>query len=128
MWISERMAQNGAPSGGAGMAEVTIGGEWAAAYSDCESRGLAVLSAGGVLWRPAAGQKVLIVECGDGMRVVAGAVQSGQPAGMENGEVCIRSCGAIVYLKNSGEILISGDVNVTGTLKVGGVRVALTPE
>lgn len=127
MWISERMARTKTESEGcAGIAEITISGASAAAYSDGESRNLPVVSAGGVLWRPAVGQKVLVIECGDGARVVAGAVQAGLPAGMANGEVYVKSAsGASIYLKNSGDIIISGNVDITGTLTVGGVPVAL---
>jgi phage gp45-like len=127
MWLSERMARAETESKScAGIAEITIGGAAAAAYSDGESRNLPVVSAGGVLWRPAAGQKVLVIECGDGARVVAGAVQAGLPTDLADGEVCVTAAsGASIRLKNSGEIIISGNVDVMGTLSVGGVPVAL---
>lgn len=124
MWISERVARlRDEQKDGAGIAEVTIGGEAAAAYSDCESRGLAVVSPGGVFWRPEAGQKVLLVPCG-GERIVAGAVQEGLPPGMENGEVYLKSGGATIHIRNDGSIVITGDVDIDGVLTVGGVPVA----
>ncbi|NCB51067.1 MAG: hypothetical protein EOM54_04185 [Clostridia bacterium] len=123
MWISEKMARRRDEAKDcAGIAEITIGGAAAAAYSDCESRNLAVASPGGVLWRPIAGQKVLIVPCG-GERVVAGAVQEGLPSGMENGEVYLKSGGASIFIRNNGQIVITGDVEIDGTLTVGGVPV-----
>ena len=81
------------------------------------------LSSGGVIWRPAAGQRVLVIECEGGQRVVAGAVQEAGRPDLENGEVLIESGAASIRLKNSGEILIKGRVNIEGELTVGGVPI-----
>ena len=123
MWISQRIAKRrDGTKDPADIAEVTIGGAAAAAYSDCESRNLGLVSPGGFFWRPSAGQKVLVFSCG-GERVVAGALQEGTPSGMENGEIYLQSGGASIWLKNDGQIVISGDVDIDGTLSVGGASV-----
>ncbi|HBD85963.1 MAG TPA: hypothetical protein DC001_00885 [Clostridiales bacterium] len=124
MWISEKMARTGEGAGSRpALGEITIGGAPAAAYWDGESRNMPVVSSGGVIWRPAGGQRGLVIECEGGQRVVAGAVQEAGRPDLENGEVLIESGAASIRLKNSGEILIKGRVNIEGELTVGGVPI-----
>ena len=44
---------------------------------------------------------------------------------MKPGEVCIRSEGASIFLREDGTITISGAVNVAGSLTLNGVPVAV---
>lgn len=105
------------------LASVTIGGGDPAAVCGSERRGLTVIAPGGVAWLPRSGDEALLIRCG-GEDAIAGAVVSA-PAGMQPGEVCVFSSGASVLLKNDGKIELTGDVEVTGTLKLNGAAVAV---
>jgi len=122
MWISAKLAKNVQEDAGSGeIGQVTIGGDRPAVVTRGESRGLSVAAPGGYLWRPAAGDQVLVIPCGEEY-VVAGVVSDEAPE--ENGEVTIKSeTGAVIRLKNNGEILLEGDVKVLGTLEINGIPV-----
>ena len=126
MWLSKKAAgsetERETP---ARIAEITIGGGDPAAESRGENRSLAVASLGGYCWKPSAGQSALILDCADGASALSGVVQESWPEGLASGEVCIRSGGASITLKNDGRIIVAGDVELTGDLSVtGSVAVA----
>lgn len=124
MWLSERAAADTPLSdGAAALAEVTIGGENAAALAETERRGLAAAGPGGYDWLPEAGARVLLVRCGDGTAVIAGTLPDGAAAGLSPGDVRLRTRGASLCLRADGRIEVSGDVTVTGTLTVNGTPV-----
>ena len=119
MWLSEKLGSTNEPS--AGIGEVTIAGETAAVYTDAEHRSLSVFSPGGYIWRPKVGDNVLVIKCGGNEMCVAGLDQSNGPAGMEAGEVYIKSnAGASIYLKNDGRIVLGGKVYIDGSLYLNG--------
>ncbi|HHU21914.1 MAG TPA: hypothetical protein GXZ52_00615 [Clostridiales bacterium] len=134
MWLSERAAKSGErQSAGADIGAVTIGGDNLAVLTEGELRELALVSPGGYIWRPQAGDSVLVLKSGDGESLAIGAVTGQSPPGMENGEVYIMSkAGTGLRLKNNGkiellgdlemggEININGNVNITGSLKING--------
>ena len=64
MWISERdmRREQGEPAAELGV--VTLGGDPAGVSLGGERRQLPVYSPGGVTWRPAAGDKVLVLKTG----------------------------------------------------------------
>ena len=79
-------------------------------------------AAGQQIAQRGAGQ-ALLLRCGDG-EAVAG-VLSAAPAGLQPGEVCVFSAGgATLLLKNDGTVLLTWNVEVTGTLKINGAPVA----
>lgn len=122
MWLSQKAssAVNEADTG-QGIGQVTIGGEQPGVLTDCENRYLSVASPGGYVWRPKAGQQVLVMKCPDGTNVAAGAVEQSPATELENGEVCIMSDGgAWIAVKNDGSVQVTGSLTVDGDLSVAG--------
>lgn len=114
MWLAKQQKRETEDTLSA-MGRVTIGGEMPAVELDSERRNLGVYAPGGYRWRPAEGQKVLVLKA-DGVPCIAGAPSEG---GLEPGEVELDSAGgAKLKLDNQGK------VNVTGTLAVGGIELA----
>ena len=123
MWLSEvKVRKNEEEASCYGT--VTIGGDAPGIYTQSEERDFAVCSAGGFIWRPKAGDKVLVIKTGDGEAVAAGVVNQRGAADMKNGEVYIRSENASVFVRNDGSIEISGDVNIRGSLKINGNEIS----
>lgn len=118
MWLAEQQKREAAQQAGA-VGEVTLSGEALAVELDSERRGLSVYAPGGYRWRPAVGQKVLVLKA-DGEPCVVGAPAAG---GLEPGEVALESGGgASLHLSNGGTVTLGEDVAVEGTLYVGGVE------
>ena len=124
MWLAKKSARAGVErEEGARIGAVTIAGASPAAECGGERRALMVASPGGVAWLPRVGEEALLLRCGDG-EAVAG-VLSAASAGLQPGEVCVFSAGgATLLLKNDGTVLLTGNVEVTGTLKINGAPVA----
>jgi len=101
-------------------ARLTLGGFSPAAETDSERRGLKLIRTGGALRLPVLGEKQLILACGDGEYAVLGKTDGTVPADMQEGEIYIETENAAVFLKNSGRILITGDVEILGSLSVNG--------
>lgn len=130
MWIGKEMAragQNREEQAGADFGVTTIGGAAAAVETRGEERELPVFGPGGYCWQPRAGDTVLVIKGGMGgeERCVAAAEPAEPPEDMKPGEVCIRSEGASIFLREDGTITISGTVNVAGSLTLNGVPVAV---
>lgn len=123
MWLAKQQKREAAPVQGS-VGRVTLGGEAPAVELDSERRGLEVYAPGGYRWRPAPGQKVLVLKA-DGAPCIAGTPAAG---GLEPGEVELESAGgAKVRLDNQGGVTLSGNaaaasLSVAGTLTVGGVE------
>lgn len=118
MWLAEQQKRETAQQAGA-VGEVTLSGEAPAVALDSERRGLTVYAPGGYRWRPAAGQKVLVLKA-DGEPCIVGAPSAG---GLEPGEVALESGGgASLRLSNQGTVALGDNVAVTGSLYVGGVE------
>lgn len=97
--------------------EVTLSGETVAVELDSERRGLAVYAPAGYRWRPAPGQKVLVLKTAEGPCVI------GTPSGggLDAGEIGLSADGgAAVTLKTDGRVLLGENVEVSGLLTVGG--------
>ena len=115
MWLSRQQKQEKEEQAAAS-GLVTISGEKVAVELDSERRGLTVYSPGGYRWRPAAGEQVLVVRTEDGLCVV------GMPcvSDLDEGEVGLAGPdGAEVSLKRDGHIILSGNVKVDGSLRLG---------
>lgn len=123
MWLSEMAALGGretAPACETGV--VTIGGEKPSVLLAGEKRGVSVASPGGFIWRPAAGQQVLVAQCG-GEYFVTGVADQKAPDGAQAGEVYIKTDSASVKLGADGTIELTGKVNVRGELYLNGVNI-----
>ncbi len=121
MWLGDKAARSGIPGDSpADLGDVTIGGENPAVNTESEHRDLCTVAPGGYFWLPETGTEALIVNCGDGSRVLAGCTVSGVPENMSPGEVYIKSKGTSVLMKNNGHIIISGDIGITGNISIAG--------
>lgn len=121
MWLDEicrREKENTAVSG-----RLSIGGASPAAETDTEHRNLKLVRAGGVLRIPAAGEKQIILACGDGEYAVLGSTEGEIPEDMETGEIFMKTENAAVLLRNSGKIEITGELEISGSLTVNGREV-----
>lgn len=116
MWLSRQQKQeNKERAAESGL--VTISGDTVAVELDSERRGLKVYAPGGYRWRPAAGERVLVVQTGEGLCVIGTPCASG----LEEGEVGLDAPGgAAVMLKRDGRIVLAGDVELDGTLSLQG--------
>ena len=120
MWLSKQMTDT--PENTASqVGRVTIGGDTGAVYTDSEKRNVVLFTPGGYVWRPSAGQDVMVMKTADGTNGAVGCLSEDIPAGFETGEVYIKSkTGASVWLKNDGRITLSGRVDIDGSLFING--------
>ena len=114
MWISEQNRRRPAERGAAELGRVTLGGDPAAVDLGGERRWLAVYGPGGYAWRPAPGDRVLVLKAGTEGECpcVLGVTQSGEE--LEPGEVRLTGKGGRLSLKGDG-------VELTGPVKINGV-------
>lgn len=66
MWTSDRRKTRQAGESWVDWGEVTLEGDPAGAYLDGERRQLAVYGPGGYCWKPALGDRVLVLKAGQG--------------------------------------------------------------
>ena len=120
MWISEQLGGKG--TGASAQAGVTtIGGAEAAVETCGEERGLPVYAPGGLVWRPKAGDKVLVLKGGTGGEeryVVAAA--PGEQEELEPGEMALTLGDGIIRLRQDGVVEMRGRVEITGDLYING--------
>lgn len=112
MWTSERRLERRAEESAA-LGQVTLGGDPAGVFLGGERRWLPVYSPGGYCWRPGAGDRVLVVQAGDGResRCIAGHRQAEKE--LEPGEVRISG-------GTGGVRLYSGGTDLTGEVSING--------
>lgn len=116
MWLSGRGAARVDSGRQALLGTATLEGDRAGAYADGERRDLAVFGPGGLRWRPAAGQEVLVLKTGeDGEQgCIAGALVD--TGGLAPGAVAL-SAGdgaAGIRLDQGGTVAITGAVTING--------------
>ena len=121
MWLSEQMKFGGErPAAAAETGQVSMGGASIAVVTQGERRGLSLALPGGFRWRPALGQRVLVLHSEDGEEIVAG-VLTDTGAGLENGELEIQGEKCSIRLDRRGRITISGQqVCLTGGVEISG--------
>ena len=115
MWISEKLRGTAeAPAACAG--EVTIGGDTAAVATFGEMRGVAVCAPGGYVWRPSAGDRVLVLKSGTGgeEKYIIAADNKKLPVSVAPGEVCIYAYGAAIKIGSGGRVDITGELYING--------------
>ena len=112
MWTSERRLERRAEESAA-LGQVTLGGDPAGVFLGGERRWLPVYSPGGYCWRPGAGDRVLVVQAGDGResRCITGRRQAEKE--LEPGEVRISG-------GTGGVRLYSGGTDLTGEVSING--------
>ena len=119
MWLS-RIASERSRQSAAAVAQVTMGGSQTGVMTESEERNVPLFSPGGYIWRPSAGESLLVVKCGNEI-CAAGKESEEPPEDFAEGEVYIKSKGgASIWLKNSGDVVITGNVYIEGGLSVNG--------
>ena len=127
MWLSKQTV-SGRKEERIYTGDVTMSGEQVGVYTDTERRNVLVYAPAGYFWMPKANQNLLIIKNAEGENCAIGAETGEFPAGMESGEVYIKSEGAYIWIKNKeiemgGDIHMSGRVNITGSLTVNGTQI-----
>ncbi|MCI8303929.1 MAG: hypothetical protein HFF52_04795 [Lawsonibacter sp.] len=113
MWTSERSRRLNAGEPGAELGVVTLGGDPAGVSLGGERRWLTVYSPGGYSWRPAAGERVLVLKAGaEGESpCVLGEPQRDQS--LRPGEVRLTGGGSSIHLGQD-RLSLSGDLYING--------------
>lgn len=122
MWLSKQL-RPGTSTADADLGVTSIAGGSAGIVTRGEVRSVPVFGPGGYVWLPAGGETVLVIKGGPGGEetCVAGAAQKTPPDGMEPGEVYLFTPGgASVYLRQNGTIVLTGTVQVHGSLSING--------
>lgn len=122
MWLAEKAAAGSGASEAAEIGVVTISGNRPSVMLGGEKRNVELLVFPGLSWKPAAGQQVLVLRVGDEC-FVCGAPGGDGSAGLAPGELCLKSQGASVTVRNSGDIELCGSVRVEGKLHVNGEEI-----
>ena len=123
MWLSKRNV-NKERQNVADMGETTSGGNDTSVYTEGELRHVGICAPGGYIWRPSVGRELLVIKDGGGTAYAVGAAAQEPPGGFRDGEVFISSAGgASVWLKNDGSILLSGKINIDGSLFLNGAEI-----
>lgn len=118
MWIGKKTAQIGPEDRGPAVGVVSLGGARPGVVTDGEVRNARLLTAGGGMYVPRAGDQVLMERSGDGESVVLGLLAEA-PEGVEPGEIFISTGGGgWIHIKNDGGVALSGRISLTGTTEV----------
>lgn len=105
MWLSEKMAEQTQKQPAADLATVTGG---SAAQGRSEYRDFSLIAPWGIAYQPPDASRAVLVESTKGM-VCAGTVVD--DTDLKPGELLLFSeGGACIHLKNSGEVVINGQV------------------
>ena len=115
MWTSERERRTAVQEAEAEIGLVTLGGDPAGVNLGGERRWLPVYSPGGYAWRPAAGDKVLVVKTGGERETpcILGAAQ--KESDLRPGEVRLTGTGSSLTLGGN-------SVSLKGTVRVNGME------
>lgn len=113
MWTSERTRRPVQQEPAAELGAVTLGGDPAGVALGGERRWLSVYAPGGYSWRPAAGEKVLVLKAGGERELpcIVGTVQ--QETDLKPGEVSLRGGTSQVRLGQS-SLELNGHIMVNG--------------
>ena len=114
MWTSERSRRPLVQEAAAETGEVTLGGEQAGVILGGERRWAALCCPGGYAWRPAAGDRVLVLKAGGEQE--SPFILGMEPGGEElsPGEVCL-SGGSSSIRVGRGALALNGHIRIHGT-------------
>lgn len=115
---TDRALENTAETG-----TVTIGGESCAVQLSGERRSLEILRPANIFRIPKPEEEQLVISCGDGSRVLAGVLGGDAPDDPQAGDIYIMTDNSLIVLKNDGNIVLSGDVEISGALTVNGRQI-----
>ena len=121
MWLARREMRTTPAEAPAEDGVVTLSGEDVAVYAQGERRHLPVYGPGGYCWRPAMGDRVLVLKLGqEGEQCCVAGLREEPPGGLKPGEVMLRAGNASIWLKNSGTVEITGEIVLKGAVIVNG--------
>ena len=114
MWMAERGRRLPVQEAEAELGQVTLGGDPAAVILGGERRQVPVYSPGGYAWRPAAGDRVLVLKAGGERELpcLLGKAQTGA-AELGPGEVCIQG-GTSRVLLGQADLELDGHLVING--------------
>lgn len=122
MWISRKTSEIDAGNNyGGRIGVVSVGGKNPAVITDGEARNAELVTSGGSVYLAKAGDEVFLERTPDGDTVVVGHILKTIPEGVSEGEVYIEASGGSIHIKNSGEIVISGNIVLNGRTDIDGV-------
>lgn len=120
MWLSEKKTEKDPYSARAAYGVVTIGGLKPSVLVEGELRNAQLLCPGAARV-PKTGDGVLVIRTDDGENLIAGKIGGVRPESIEPGEIFITTGnGGLIWLKNTGEIALSGTVTIEGITKIDG--------
>ena len=113
MWLSEKMKFGGdfIPAA-AEVGQVSLGGASLAVVTQGERRELSMAMPGGFRWRPALGDRVLVLKSSEGESIVIGVLPR-EKRDIKAGELEILGTGSSIKLKG-GRVEISGELIING--------------
>lgn len=112
MWLSEQFVSR-PDREASGFGAVSICGAQAAAIgAEREERQLPLISPGGYVWVPNAGEQVLVLR--DGTACILGRAQPTQE-GLSPGDVMLYAGGGSIVLRSDGRIELTGRIFLNGT-------------
>lgn len=115
MWLSETRRTRDDTGPAAELGVVTLEGERPGVYLSGERRNLPVMGPGGYCWRPAAGQRVLVIKAGaEGETPCVAGIPCGMPEELEAGDAGIYAGSAAVVVKADGTVDLRGNVTLNG--------------
>ena len=123
MWITDRQAVEPICEPAAELGQVTVDGDTQGVALAGERRNLVLCTPGGYHWKPARGDTVLVIKSGaEQTPCVVGKESAGDKAGP--GELCLSVAeGTEIRLLAGGGIALTGEIAVTGSLKINGREV-----
>ena len=108
MWMAKKLARGAGDGSGARSGYVTANQGMLVVQGEIESRGLRIAAPWGIHSLPPQGVPALVFPS---LGICAGILAQDPETGISPGEVLIRSSGgAEILLKNSGEVVINGQV------------------
>lgn len=113
MWLSEKMKFGGEfiPAA-AEVGQVSLGGASLGVVTQGERRELSMAMPGGFRWRPALGDRVLVLKSSEGESIVIGVLPR-EKRDIKAGELEILGSGSSIKLKG-GKVEISGELIING--------------
>ena len=114
MWLSKQGRTPPRPEETARVGRVTLPDDPAGVWTGSERRDVAVFGPGGYAWRPAAGDRVLVLKAGGEQE--SPFILGMEPGGEElsPGEVCLSGGSSSIRL-GSGALDLNGNIRINGT-------------
>lgn len=116
MWTAQQARRKNVTAvGAAEQGQVTCSEELTGVYTDGDRRWLPLYTPGGYCWRPAAGDRVLVIKAGENGESACVIGREQKQDELSEGEVCLYSAkGAKNTLTNDKRVALEGSVTING--------------